>query len=238
MARKTKSRSANSDPDPSASEPADGTFTDAAELDHRIVEETLALAAEVGWEGVRLRLVAERLGVPLNAVAGRYRDLDAVADAWLGRGVAAMLAPMPADFAERPAAERVETVILRFLDTLAPHRRVTAAMVAAKLWPGHPHHWAPLVFNLSRTVHWIREAALLDARGMRRQIEEVSLTALLVAVFAVWSLDRSEGQRRTRSFLQRRLRRGSRCLARLACRPRRSWRPDAPDEAAREPEPA
>src|SRR3546814_5267969 len=62
----------------------------ADDLDHRIVEETLALAEEVGWDGVRLRLVAERLGVPLNAVASRFRDVDAIADAWLARGVAAM----------------------------------------------------------------------------------------------------------------------------------------------------
>ena len=140
------------------------------DLDSRIVEETLALAEDVGWDGVRLRLVAERLGLPLNAIADRYRDIDAIADAWLGRGVAAMLAPTPADFGDRPAAERLETMILRFLDTLAPHRRVTGAMIAGKLWPAHPHHWAPLVFNLSRTVHWIREAALLDARGVIRQV--------------------------------------------------------------------
>src|SRR3546814_20304426 len=83
----------------------------ADDLDHRIVEETLALAEEVGWDGVRLRLVAERLGVPLNAVASRFRDVDAIADAWLARGVAAMLAPVPAGFAERPEPARVATVI-------------------------------------------------------------------------------------------------------------------------------
>jgi AcrR family transcriptional regulator len=202
----------------------------ADDLDHRIVEDTLALAEQVGWEGVRLRLVAERLDIPLNALGNRYRDLDAIADAWLGRGVAAMLAPMPADFAERPANERIETAILRFLDALAPHRRVTASMIAAKLWPSHPHHWVPLVFNLSRTVHWIREAALLDAGGVRRQRAEVALTALLVATFAVWCRDRSEGQDRTRRFLHRSLADGSRCCGRLLRR--RGVEPRRDDEPA------
>ncbi|MFN4090243.1 MAG: TetR/AcrR family transcriptional regulator, partial [Alphaproteobacteria bacterium] len=118
----------------------------------RIVDETLAVAAEVGWDGVRLRSVAERLGIPLSELNTHYRDLDAIADAWLGRGVAAMLAPPPEGFADRPAAERVEAVVLRFLDALATHRSATAAMVVGKLWPAHPHHWAPLIFNLSRTV--------------------------------------------------------------------------------------
>jgi len=203
----------------------------ADDLDHRIVEETLALAEQVGWEGVRLHTVAERLDIPLNALANRYRDLDAIADAWLRRSVAAMLAPMPAGFVEQPPNERIETAIVRFLDALAPHRGVTAAMIAAKLWPGHPHHWVPLVFNLSRTVHWIREAALLDARGVRRQMEEVALTALLVATFAVWCRDRSEGQDRTRRFLRRSLVGGSRCYGRLLRRrhiePRRDDEPAA-----------
>lgn len=203
----------------------------ADDLDHRIVEETLALAEQVGWEGVRLHIVAERLDIPLNALANRYRDLDGIADAWLGRGIAAMLAPMPSGFVERPSNERIETAILRFLDALAPHRRVTASMIAAKLWPGHPHHWVPLVFNLSRTVHWIREAALLDAGGVRRQMEEVALTALLVATFAVWCRDRSGGQDRTRRFLRRSLADGSRCCGRLLRRrgiePRRNDEPAA-----------
>src|SRR3546814_14969616 len=105
----------------------------ADDLDHRIVEETLALAEEVGWDGVRLRLVAERLGVPLNAVASRFRAVDAIADAWLARGDAAMPAPVPADFAARPAPARVEAVILRCLAPLAPPRRMPATGVAAKL---------------------------------------------------------------------------------------------------------
>lgn len=201
----------------------------------RIVDETLALAEEAGWEGVRLRIVAERLDMPLDDLARRYRDLDAIADAWLGRGVAAMLAPMPADVAALPPEQRVEAAILRFLDALAPHRAVTAAMIAAKLWPGHPHHWVPLVFNLSRTVHWIREAAGLDAGGVRRQMEEVALTALVVATFAVWCRDRSEGQARTRRFLHRSLAGGGRLYGRLL-RARRRLRA-GPAAASADPDP-
>lgn len=171
----------------------------------RIVDEALAMAAERGWQAVRLRLIAERLGVSLPQVAERFRDVDAVADEVFRRAWAAMLAPPPVGFAELPSGERLSLVLLRWFDALAPHRRVVAQMLAAKLYPAHPHHWVPAIFNLSRTIHWLRDAALLDAGGFRRQAEEISLSALFLAALAVWLADDSEGQRRTRDFVRRRL---------------------------------
>lgn len=84
-----------------------------------------------------------------------------------------------------------------------PHREVTGQILAAKLYPSHPHHWVPLVFNLSRSIHWLREVALLDATGRRRQMEEVGLTAL--ATLALWLRDESLNQARTRAVLRSRL---------------------------------
>ncbi len=60
-------------------------------LQDRVVDATLELAEEVGWEGVRLYRVADRLGLSLGDVRAHYRDLDAVADAWLERADRAML---------------------------------------------------------------------------------------------------------------------------------------------------
>src|SRR5690606_9168215 len=108
------------------------------------------------------------------------------------------------------------------------HRNVTAQMLRGKLQPGHPHHWVPLIFNLSRTVHWLREAARLPAvyGSPRAQLEEVGLTALFVATVAVWAGDDSEGQERTRRFLRRRLAQADRLLA---------WLPPGPRAPARAP---
>lgn len=174
-------------------------------LDRRIVDVTLDWAGEVGWEGLRLRRVAERLGVPLAEVLDRYRDLDAVADAWFHRAGAAMLETAPEGFAARAACERLHLMMMRWFDALAPHREVTGQILAAKLYPSHPHHWVPLVFNLSRSIHWLREAALLDATGRRRQMEEVGLTALFLATLALWLRDESPNQARTRAVLRSRL---------------------------------
>lgn len=179
----------------------------------RILDETLRLADEVGWDGVRLRIVAERLGIGLDEVRREYRDLDAVADAWFRRAHLAMVAAPPAA-ESAPPPDRIERLLFAWFDALEPYRRVTGEMLAGKLYPSHPHHWVPLVFNLSRTIHWLRDAAGLDATGRRRQIEEIGLSILFVATLRVWLSDETADHDRTRRFLRRWLDTSDRILAR------------------------
>ncbi len=186
-----------------------------APLDQRIVDGALDLAEEAGWDALRLREVAARLGVPLAEVLAQYRDLDAVANAWFQRAWAAMLESAPEGFAALPARERLHLVMMRWFDALAPYREVTGQILAAKLYPSHPHHWVPLVFNLSRSIHWLREAALLDAVGRRRQVEEVGLTTLFLMTLAVWLRDETPNRERTRDVLRRRLAHADRVMVRL-----------------------
>ena len=49
------------------------------DLPVRVVDTAVAMAEETGWSGVRLRRVADDLGVPLSEVHRHFRDLDAVA---------------------------------------------------------------------------------------------------------------------------------------------------------------
>ncbi len=184
-------------------------------LEQRIVDAALDLADEAGWDALRLRQVAERCDVPLAEVLEHYRDPDAVADAWFRRAWAAMLAPPSVDFAILPARERLHLMTMRWFDALAPHRDVTGQILAAKLYLSHPHHWAPLAFNLSRSIHWLREAALLDATGRRRQMEEVGLTWLFLRTLAVWLRDETPGQSRTRDILCHRLEEADRAMVRV-----------------------
>ncbi|MBW7849898.1 MAG: TetR/AcrR family transcriptional regulator [Rhodospirillales bacterium] len=181
-----------------------------------IVDTALHLAEEVGWQQVKLHAVADRLGVPLTDVLDRFRDLDAVANAWLLRGLYAMLTP-PDGFAEMPARDRIFVALMRWFDALAGHRRVTGEIIAAKAYPLHPHHWGPMIFNLSRTIQWLRDVARLEQNGFRRQVEEIALTALFLSTLAIWLCDHSPGQRRTRDGL-------ARSLDRLSVLGRRSHR--------------
>jgi len=194
-----------------------------------ILETALDIAEADGWGKVRLRVVADRLSLPMTDVLTQYRDLDAVANAWFRRGWDAMLQPPPDGFDDLPARDRLELVIMRWFDALAPHRKVTGQMLSAKLWYAHPHHWVPAIFDLSRTIQWVREAAKLDATGVQRQMEEVGLTGLFLATLRVWLRDGSENQEKTRAYLKRRLTLADRTMATvLARRDRR--RPAEPEE--------
>src|SRR5215207_9704358 len=169
----------------------------------------LDLVEEKGqWSAVRLHDVADRLQIPPFEVLNHYRDLDSVADAWFVRGLKAMVAPKPPDFIREPEWRRIEICLLAWFDALAPHQRVTAQMLRGKLHLSHPHHWVPMIFSLSRVIHWLREAAQLPAvYGTRRaQREEVGLTALFLGALMIWTRDKTASQARTRRFLRRELR--------------------------------
>ncbi len=181
----------------------------------RILKAALAIAEEEGWASVGLSAVAARAKVPLVELRRHYRDTDAIADAWFRVGLDAMLTPPPRGFSRRPAIERLEIMRGRWVDALAPYRRVTAEMLSAKMWVFHPHHYVPMVFNLSRLIQGLRDLAGLRAGGRRRQVEETGLTVLFLATLAVWCRDDTENQERTRAFLKRRLAQADGLMARL-----------------------
>jgi AcrR family transcriptional regulator len=187
--------------------------------DAEIVETALDLAELLGWEAVRLHEVAARLDIPMSELLARYRDKDAIADAWFARATAAMLDAPPSGFEKQPPESRLHLLMMRWFDALAGHREVTGQMLGEKLYPAHPHHWVPAIFNLSRTIQWLRDAALLDARGRRRQIEEIGLSVLFLATFRFWLDDESMDQTHTREFLSKRLAGADRFMARW-CRGR------------------
>jgi AcrR family transcriptional regulator len=181
----------------------------------RIIDQAIGLAEERGWDHVRLHDVAEQLGLSLAEVAGEFRDLDAVANAWFARARDQMLRTPAGEPPGMPPPERLELVIMVWFDALAPHRRVTGEMIGEKLYASHPHHWVPMIFDLSRLIHWFLDAARIRSTGRRRQLAEIGLTATFLLTLRVWRRDDSEGQEHTRAFLRRRLATADRLLARL-----------------------
>jgi AcrR family transcriptional regulator len=183
-----------------------------------ILDAALALADEIGWRQVTARAIGARLGGGPDLVHTHYRDLDEIADAWFRRALAQALAD-PAD-AALPFAERLARIFHRWLDALAPHRRASLDMIGAKLYPSHPHHWVPLIFNLSRLVQWMLDAAECSATGRRRQATEVAVSALVPAVLWRWRRDDDQA---VKDFVADRLRQMERRFERI-------W-PQAPEGA-------
>jgi AcrR family transcriptional regulator len=182
----------------------------------RIVDAALELGDERGWSNVRLYQVAERAGVPLATIGAEFCDLDALANAWFARALAMVERIPPQTVADQPAPERLHLVIMGWFDELAPHRALTGAMLRAKLYPSHPQHWVPLIFDLSRLIHWFLDVARIASTGRARQCAEIGLTAIFLGTLRVWLRDDSAGSERTRSYLRRRLAGADRLLQRLA----------------------
>ncbi len=175
----------------------------------RIVDAELELAEVQGWANVRLHQVADRLGLPLHAVGAEFADLDAIANAWFRRAHDAVLSMPPAAL-EGPAPERLERVVMCWFEALAPRRRVTGQMLRTKLYPSHPHHWVPLIFDLSRLMHSFLDAARIRSTGRQRQLAETGLTLIFLATLRSWIDDDPE---HIRADLRRRLDRADRRLA-------------------------
>ncbi|MDX6749799.1 hypothetical protein SH611_08280 [Geminicoccaceae bacterium 1502E] len=188
---------------------------EAARLEERAVEAALAIADETGWESVRLALVADRTGLPLEEIGRRFRDVEAVADAWFGQARVDMLALSREELEARPADERIALAMERWLDTLAPHRRIAGQIIRHRLYPSHPHHWVPLVFDLSRLVHDLLDVTRVPGQGRLRQAQEIGLTAITLATLRDWLGDGSTGQERSKERLRRRLAGAGRLALRL-----------------------
>lgn len=186
----------------------------------RILDLALDLAEEVGFDQRRSSAVAERARVSPAEVARRFPDADAAAYACFARGSAAIWATPDAELDHLDPAVRPERVMLPRLDALAPRRALTGRMLAAKLWPSHPHHRVPMVFDLSRRVHAFLDMARLPGKGPERAAQEIGATALLLGTLALWLVDPSPGQQATRSALRRDLAVGVGLLRMLGARGR------------------
>ena len=180
-----------------------------------IVDAAIALAARDGWAQVRMMHVAMHFGVPLAQIHDRFRDMDDIADAWFTRASQTLAVPTKRGFAKKPAKDRLFKLIMRWLNALAAERQVSAQIIRQKLYPSHPHHWIPMVFSLSRLVHLILDAAMIDSYGRQRQADELGGSMLVLATLWVWAGDDTPGQERTQAFLARRLEHGDCLMTRI-----------------------
>ncbi|MEM7170170.1 MAG: hypothetical protein AAF530_08360 [Pseudomonadota bacterium] len=183
-------------------------------LADRILKACLDRADSSGWDSLTLHEIADDLGCSLVEVRNCYQDKDAVANAWFQQAQREMLAVSKEAMAGLEAPERLIFLLKSWIAVLQRHRGASLDMLKGKLYPSHPHHWVPLIFDLSRFVHWLRDAALLKATGRQRQVEEIGLTALVLGTLAVWSRDASQDMARTHRHIERRLKMADRLMAR------------------------
>lgn len=176
------------------------------DLREAIVDTAVTIAERSNWESVRLFDVAAELDISLDDIRAHFREKEDLVDAWFDRADSRMLKTTETvDFLSLPPRERLQMLIMAWLDALVAHRKVTRQMIGGKLEPGHLHIQIPAIMRVSRTVQWMREAAHRDATYVRRALEETALTTIYLATFAYWMQDDSENSQNTRDFLAHKL---------------------------------
>jgi ubiquinone biosynthesis protein COQ9 len=169
-----------------------------------ILDAALELAQTRHWGSLGLNDVADAAHVSLGDIRAHFPDKESLADAWFDRADRAMLetASEPA-FLALGVKDRVHRLIMSWLDVLAPHQRVTAQMIVARLGPGNLRVQIPAMLRVGRTVQWLREAAQSNTPFLLRGGEEAALTGIYVSTFCYWMRDQSADQMDTRRFLDR-----------------------------------
>lgn len=172
------------------------------DLPGKVLDKALELAEAGSWEALHLHEVATALDITLDEIRQHYRQKDDLVEAWFDRADSAMLGERASpEFAQLSSRERIHKTIMSWLHALAEHRRITGEMLRYKLELGHIHLQVLGVMRVSRTVQWIREAAMQQSTDFQRIVDEVVLSSIYLATFAYWLRDNSAGSESTSRFL-------------------------------------
>ena len=181
------------------------------DLANRIVDTAVELSEQASWEALYLHQVAQSLNITLDELHRHYSVKDQLVEAWYDRADSAMLRAVEAPgFQQQTIRQRLDLLIMAWLDFLATHKTVSRDMLLYKLEPAHIHLQIQGVLRISRTVQWLREAARMNATHGQRIVEEFGLTGIFLNTFIYWMFDQSERQTDTRRFLDRKLARAER----------------------------
>jgi len=188
------------------------------DLETKLIDAMLELAARDGWQGVTLSTIAAGAGVGLSELYPAWRSRMAVLAAFMRRIDREVV---ETDFAFAPedtARDRLFEVLMRRFDALQPHReavrRIRAGMARDAL------ESAAMMCQLGCSLAWMLEAAQLSPEGVTGKVKIAGLTGLWLRCIAVWVEDDSKDMSRTMAALDRGLARIDR-WAEVAFRRRR-----------------
>jgi AcrR family transcriptional regulator len=174
-----------------------------SDLKSKILETGLKLSKKRSWESVSLHDIAKELNISLKDIHQYYPQKDDLAEAWFDEADKKMLSLSNSEeFASYAIKEKLEKLIMTWLDALSEYKSATKDMLMYKLEFGHIHLQTLGIMRLSRTVQWIREAAEQDSTHARRIIEETALTSIFLATCTHWLIDSSPTHEKTRNKLK------------------------------------
>lgn len=177
-----------------------------------LVAAAMTLAVEQGWRDLPLQAIAERAGVPLQALYPRCRHRNDVLVMLARQADAAVLEAVGQDatepdglLAETSPRDRLFDVMMCRLDALAPYK-AGLAVVAADLGRD-PAGAIAGIGAVARSMAWMLEAAGIPAAGVSGLLRARLLAVAYLLTLRTWLADDSPDQARTMAALDAGLRR-------------------------------
>jgi AcrR family transcriptional regulator len=190
------------------------------DLESRLIDGMLDLAAREGWEAVTLPAIAASAGAGLSELYPDWRSRMDVLAAFLRR-IDREVVETDFAFSEQDTVrDRLFAVLMRRFDALQPHRDAVRRIRAGLM--RDPFTAAAAMRRIGCSMAWMLKAAGLSVEGVAGKVKIAGVAGLWARCAAVWLNDDSEDLSRTMAELDRGLRRADRWAGIVFCRRRPS----------------
>lgn len=161
-----------------------------SQLMDRLIEATMALVAERGWQATSYTDILQAAGLVYRDVYQVARDKQAVMQAFADRMDASMLREAEAFDPQTPVRELLFDLLMARFDALSDYRPALARMVEEQ--QRAPLDALATVLRLERSMALVLEAAGETSTGLVGQLRAKALTALYLRCLKAWLQDESE----------------------------------------------
>ncbi len=169
----------------------------------KIVEVSLELAIELGWEHVRLSDIAERADISLSDLRLIIEDKFDILAAF-GRMIDAKTLNALDEFSpEMEAREKLFDIMIERFEVLNEYREgLLSILYSFQYDPKQVLISSP---HLCRSMSWMLEAAGIDTSGMRGALKVAGLSGLYLKVLKSWMKDETPDLSKTMAALDKEL---------------------------------
>lgn len=178
--------------------------TDLATRRAQVVESTLTLAVDQGWEFLTLRDIAAHAKM---SVADLYNTIEDKAEilVLIGRHIDRAVAesqPRDIDHDSTPR-ERLFDILMDRYDALNDHRDGIIAMIESLKYD--PKNIVMSLPHLCRSMGWMLELSGIETSGLKGALKIAGLSALYLKVLRVWMEDDTADMAKTMAALDKAL---------------------------------
>lgn len=175
-----------------------------AELEQKVIDAAMRLAALQGWSDTTMSDIADEAGVDIATVRRLFGHKLAIVAALFRRVDEAMLAGIDAAIADEPVKDRLFDLIMRRLDAMETYRDGIAAVLHALRRDPPAAAWL-LACPVRRSLEWVLDGARVPSWGPLESLQVKGLGLVMLAVMRVWIGDDSEDKGPTMAALDKAL---------------------------------